>query len=107
MRVIAWILRIAVFLVVLAFALANTQPVSVRLFGPEATWEAPLVVVLLAGFALGALAAYLALVPGLVRRRRELSRLRRALESERASSQAPNRARSADLPAPIPEQPLT
>lgn len=68
------------FLVLLGFAAKNTVPVVVRYYlGTE--WQAPLVVVLLVTFTLGAVAGILASVGYLMRMRRELLRLRRRLEA--------------------------
>ena len=50
MRYLRWILRILLFLVLLGFAIKNTDPVVVRYFlGWE--WHAPLTLVLLVFFA--------------------------------------------------------
>lgn len=69
------LLRILIFLVVLVFALANTHPVQLTLIPGLSgmTFEAPMVVWLLAIFAAGVFAAFLFLLPTLVRgwRRRD------------------------------------
>ena len=80
MRYLAWIIRIALFLLVLAFALQNSQVVMVQYF-VGTPWQAPLVVVILLCFAVGAGFAVLALTPALVRMRREMSSLRRQLKA--------------------------
>lgn len=76
-RSLVWLLRAALFLVLLGFALSNVEPVSLQFFGiPQFEWRAPLVVILLAVFAAGALLGVLATMPLVMRRNRELSALR-------------------------------
>ena len=53
MRVLTWAIRIALFVVLLAFAAKNTDPVTLRFYF-DLVWQAPLVAVLLAFFAAGA-----------------------------------------------------
>ena len=76
MRVLLWIFRIVIFLFLLAFALKNTTPVDVHFFF-DAAWQAPLVIVVLAFFAAGALLGVLALLGTVFKLRREVSRLRK------------------------------
>ena len=74
MRTLVWILRLAFFLVLLAFAARNMQPATLSFFaGLE--WETPLIVILLATFSLGGLVTVLALLPFILRQRREILRL--------------------------------
>ncbi len=77
---LAWVVKILVFIVVLGFALKNSQLVTLNYFFGYA-WEAPLVVVLLATVTLGALLGVLALLPLLFRLRRERGILRKQLEA--------------------------
>lgn len=79
MRYLGWAVKILIFAVVLAFALQNSQPVVMHFFLGR-VWEAPLVVLLLSAFVLGALLGLLALLPTLFRLRREQARLRRELD---------------------------
>ena len=83
-RLAGWVLKVlsvlALFLALLGFAIKNTAPVVVRYyFG--AHWQAPLVVVILVVFAVGAAAGILAMSGHLLRQRRELTRLRRQVAS--------------------------
>lgn len=78
MRYLGWAVKILIFVVVLGFALQNAQPVTLHYFLGY-VWEAPLVVLLLATFALGALFGLLALLPTLFRLRSERAKLRREL----------------------------
>ena len=78
MRVIAWLIRIGVFLLFLAFALENTEPVIINFFLGYYL-EAPLVGILFGVLLIGGLAGALLMVPALLRHRRESVRLRREL----------------------------
>lgn len=91
MRALTWLLRAGVFLLLLGFALSNVEPVTLQFFGiPQFAWRAPLVLILLAVFCSGALLGVLATMPMVLRRNRELARLR---------AQAGNTAKgSPDLP---------
>jgi putative membrane protein len=82
-RVILWILRIAIFVFLLVFALKNTELVTVRFFF-EAAWQAPLVMIVLAFFAGGVALGALLLLGTLFGLRREVARLRRALKDNQA-----------------------
>ena len=85
MKIFGWTLRIALFLVLLLFAMSNTEPVTLRVWGANLVWSAPLVLFLLAFFAAGAALGLLAIVPTLFRQRREIGRLRRTIESTQAA----------------------
>jgi lipopolysaccharide assembly protein A len=76
MRIVIWTIRIALFILLLAFAARNTEPATLRFYF-DLAWQAPLVLMLLAFFAGGVLLGVLATVGTLLRQRRELSRLRR------------------------------
>jgi len=96
MRLIVWALRLLVFVVVLMFALKNTQPVAVNFFAEYVIADVPLIVVMLGVFLLGAGFGLLLTVSGALRRRREIARLRRDLERVQAEVGGLN---SAPLPA--------
>jgi uncharacterized integral membrane protein len=76
MRLVAWTIRLALFLLLLVFAAWNTDTVTLRYWFDRA-WQAPLVVVLLAFFAGGVLFGLAATLGGALRQRREIGRLRR------------------------------
>ena len=78
MRLVTWTLRVAIFLILVAFAAKNTHPATLQFYFGLA-WEAPLVVLLLAFFILGALLGLMALFATVLRQRRELLALRRRL----------------------------
>ncbi len=82
-----WTLRAAIFFALLAFALNNQQAVTVQfVFGHD--WTAPLVLVVLAAFALGLAAGVLAMLPRWFKQRRAARQVRRdgAAHSERSLS---------------------
>ncbi len=85
---------IAVFLVLLGFAVKNTEGVVVHYFlGLE--WQAPLVFVLLVFFAAGVVLGVTASLAILVRQRREILGLKRELRGLTRSPVAPMLAESA------------
>jgi uncharacterized integral membrane protein len=57
-----WLLKAAIFFTLFAFALNNQQDATVHLFFGTA-WRAPLVLVVLAAFALGLVVGALGMVP--------------------------------------------
>ena len=93
MRVLTWLFRLVVFLVMMGFALSNTDTATLRFFGiPEFEWRAPLVLFLLVFFAAGALVGVLASMPMVLRQRRRIGRLRRDVataDAARAVAEAP------------------
>jgi uncharacterized integral membrane protein len=85
MRYLLWILKLALFVVALTFAIKNTDPVAVRYFlGQE--WRAPLIFVLLVFFCMGAALGLLAALVQIMRQRREISSLKRELQGRTAAS---------------------
>lgn len=78
MRYVIWVLKLALFLLVLAFAVKNAEPVVVR-FYPGGEWQAPLIFVLLVAFCIGVAAGLGAGLNQVFRQRRELAALRREL----------------------------
>jgi len=79
MRILSWLFYIALFVLVLAFALSNTDLVDVRL--GQATWHAPRVVVLLSFLAVGVVLGLIACIPTFFRQRREIAGLRKELKA--------------------------
>lgn len=86
MRFVIWAVRLVVFVLVLLFALKNTEPVDVGLYADHVIPAVPLIVVMLIAFAVGALCAVLVLLPASMRRRREAARLRREVQRLRESA---------------------
>jgi putative membrane protein len=80
MRYIVWALRLIIFVVVLLFALKNTNPVEVGFYGDHVVSGVPLIVVMLVAFVVGIAFALLAVVPATLRRRRELKKTQREVQ---------------------------
>jgi uncharacterized integral membrane protein len=78
MRIVTWTIRFAVFLLLIAFAAKNVEPVTLRFYFDLAL-QAPLVLLLFGFFAIGALFGVLALLTTLLRQRREISALKKQL----------------------------
>ena len=76
MRYLNWLLRAALFIVLLGFAVKNDQPVTLRYFFGYA-WQSSLVIVLLIFFAAGTAIGVLAMLASVLRQRREIARLKR------------------------------
>ena len=76
MRFATWAIRFALFVVLLAFAAKNTDPVTLRFYF-DLAWQAPLVALLLAFFAAGAVLGLIAMSGTYLAQRREISRLQR------------------------------
>jgi len=86
MRILTWAIRIALFVVLAAFAAKNTDPVALRFYF-DLVWQAPLVAVLLAFFAAGVALGLLAMLGTCLAQRREIARLRRnAAPKEKSGS---------------------
>lgn len=62
MKYLTWLLKAAIFFTLFAFALNNQQDVTVNFFFGY-LWRAPLVLVVLAAFALGLAVGALGMVP--------------------------------------------
>ncbi len=80
MRVLLWCCRIFIFLFLLAFALKNTEPVTVSFF-LDTSWQAPLIIVVLGFFCGGVALGILALLGTIFGLRREISRLKRSAKT--------------------------
>jgi uncharacterized integral membrane protein len=76
MRVVTWTIRLVVFVLLAAFGAKNVAPVTLRFYFDFAV-QAPLILIIFGAFALGALFGILAVVPKVVRQRREISALKR------------------------------
>lgn len=77
MTALTWAIRLIIFAFLVVFAIGNTETVTLHfLFGY--LWDAPLVILLLAFFAAGAVLGALSLLGVIFRLRREVARLKRA-----------------------------
>jgi lipopolysaccharide assembly protein A len=81
MRVVTWAIRLALFVVLVAFGAKNVEPVTLRFYF-DLAWQTPLIVALFGAFALGALFGVLALVGTVLRQRRQISVLKKRKEPE-------------------------
>ena len=77
MQALVWILRFLIVVVLVWFAVKNSQPVDVNGL-PGQVWQAPLVFVLLVAFIAGVIIGLLAWIPTVMRQRREIARLKKA-----------------------------
>ncbi len=98
MKYLLWLLKAAIFFTLFAFALNNQQEASVNFFfGTQ--WRAPLVLVVLAAFALGLGVGALGMVPRWWNQRRVAARHR--LQAATAKAEASSGA-SANAPPALP-----
>ena len=85
MKLLTRIIAVVLFVIFFGFAVENTQEVSLHLF-----WHyeihGPLVLLLLAFFALGAVLAVLAMTPTVFRHRRDLSKHKKTIADMRQES---------------------
>jgi lipopolysaccharide assembly protein A len=89
MRILHWIFRIILFLLLLGFAVKNTDPVTVHyILGVR--WQAPLSLVLFFFFLAGAVLGAIAGASWLYRHRREVMELRRELRMKQALGEPPS-----------------
>ena len=88
MRIVTWTIRLILFLVLVAFAAKNVEPVTLRFYFDLAL-QAPLVVLLLAAFAVGALFGVLALIGTLLRQRRQITLLKKRVPPEEPARAVP------------------
>ena len=80
LRLLKWILKAAIFFTLFAFALNNQHEAGIHFFfGTE--WRAPMVLIVLAAFAIGLAMGVLAMVPRWWRQRRAASRTTPAPET--------------------------
>ena len=93
MRLIAWVIRVLVFVLLLVLALANTQSATLNFLAGH-SWTAPLILIGLAFFVVGLLAGLISALPGVFRLRMENGRLKRELRVAR------------ETPPPVVEPPL-
>ena len=78
MTALTWAIRLIIFSFLVVFAIQNTDIVTLR-FIVGYSWEAPLVLVLLAFFAGGAVMGVLSVLGVIFRQSREIARLKRTV----------------------------
>jgi len=81
MRYLTWLLRLLLFLLLLGFALKNSDPVTLQ-FYLGAQWQASLALVVLVFFAAGVAAGVVACFSYIYRQRREILQLRKELRAK-------------------------
>ncbi len=81
MNMLLWFLRGILFVILLGLAIKNGSDVELRFFF-DASWQAPLSIVLLAALAIGVLLGLLALLPQVIRLRRSVGQLRRQISDQ-------------------------
>ncbi|MEG0140011.1 MAG: LapA family protein [Comamonas sp.] len=84
MKYLLWLLKAAIFFTLFAFALNNQQDATVHFFFGT-SWTAPLVLVVLAAFAMGLIVGVLGMVP-------RWWKHRAAARDAQAAAQTPNTA---------------
>ena len=84
---LTWGIWLVLFVLLLAFAARNTEPVTLRFYF-DLAWQAPLVALLLAFFAAGAVLGSIAMLGSYLFQRREISRLQRLELSRQESTTA-------------------
>ena len=78
MRYLSWLFKIILFLLLLGFAVKNTETAVLHYYlGYE--WQAPLVLILLVFFCAGAAVGIVAILSYLFKQRREMLSLKREL----------------------------
>jgi len=86
MNYLAWVLKFALFVLVLTFAVKNSDLVTVHYyFGGE--WQAPLICVLLVAFCAGVAIGLTAAMTQLIRQRREIAALKRGMLAAEGGTQ--------------------
>jgi uncharacterized integral membrane protein len=97
MRVFVWLFRAFLFFTLFAFALNNQQVATVKWFFGY-TWEAPLVIIVLASFAAGTAFGVMAMAPSWWRHRRVARRAAAATSAATSSPLPANTAIDPQIP---------
>ncbi|WP_051532345.1 LapA family protein [Brackiella oedipodis] len=100
MKYLVWFIRLIVFVVVLVFALHNTDPVTVNFFQDYKVQNVPLIIVLFITFAVGAILAFLFMIPKGIKSQHAKSKLRN--ENRHLNRKIENLKRELDLSEPNP-----
>lgn len=96
-RYLSYLLRALLFLLFLAFAARNMEPVALTFFLGQ-TWQLPLIVLLLIFLVFGAALGVLAWLPRVFRDKREIQSLKRRLGERDAATSAPQSQQVATPP---------
>jgi uncharacterized integral membrane protein len=87
MKVIVWTLRVLLVILLTGFAIKNADPVTLRYYF-DYEWHAPLVLILLVFFVIGAVLGLVVPLRTIFRLRRELSGIRRTQKRDAPESPA-------------------
>ncbi len=89
MKYLVWLLKAAIFFTLFAFALNNQHVATVHFFfGTQ--WSAPLVLVVLAAFALGLVVGALGMVPRWLKQRAAARRTQAVVAAPEAGTNPPS-----------------
>jgi lipopolysaccharide assembly protein A len=97
MNALLWLLRGFLFVALLGLAIKNSGEIELRFFF-DASWHAPLSVTLLVAMVTGVVFGILALLPRLVRQRRDISTLKRQLAAKEKFPAVQTPVTSIDFP---------
>jgi uncharacterized integral membrane protein len=100
LRFLSFLGWLAVFAVLLLFAIKNTEPATLHFYF-DRTWQAPLVFIVAVSFAAGAVCGVIACIAPIARQRRAIA----ALEKELRLREAAPRAGEPPQPATVPDVP--
>jgi uncharacterized integral membrane protein len=95
MRIFTWAIRIALFVLLVAFAAKNTDPVRLRFYF-DLAWESPLIALLLGFFAAGVVLGIAAMTGTYLAQRREVARLEKKILSEEPRPRVPSQPPAAE-----------
>jgi putative membrane protein len=85
MQYLSWLVKFLVFVILFGFAMHNASPIDLHFFLGY-VWNAPLAMILLVFFVVGAVLGLLASLGQVIRLRRELVQLRKELRKAPLSS---------------------
>jgi uncharacterized integral membrane protein len=100
MKYFLWLLKAAIFFTLFAFALNNQQDATVHFFFGTA-WTAPLVLVVLAAFALGLIVGVLGMVPRWLKHRNAARSAQATVQPAPEAGAAPKPATPTILPGDV------
>jgi putative membrane protein len=95
MKILTWAIRVALFILLVAFAAKNTDPVRLRFYF-DLAWEAPLVALLLAFFVAGVALGIMAMMGTYLAQRRQVARLEKRVLVQEPGSQMPSQPPAAE-----------
>jgi putative membrane protein len=94
MKLIIWTLRLLLVILLTGFAIKNADPVTLRYYF-DYEWHAPLVLILLVFFVIGAVLGLLVPLGTIFRLRRELNGIKRA--QKRDATESPGAAEAKEV----------